>query len=149
MGKHSIFPHHIKNILEADAESKQIHIKNTAKMYRYEARERLKQAFADIQWYARTQPQKQCEQVFSIETVCELVKAVLEAINQGSIPKNIFPEKNGAYKMILHLLKVIDGALGQMLDPLQFQRLRQMNPEAFRRQFINIVAWELMFILFR
>jgi len=149
MGKHSIFPHHIKNILEADAEDRQIHTKKTAKAYRYEARERVKQAFADIQWYAETQPEKQCDQVFEIETVCKFVKATLEAINQGSIPKNTIPQKNGAYKMILHLLHVVDRALGELLDPQMIQRLRQLNPEAFHRQYRNIAAWELMVILFR
>jgi len=149
MGKHSIFPSHIKNILEADAEDRQMHTKNTAKMYRYEARERVKQAFADIQWYAEKQPEKQCDQVFRIETVCELVKAILHAINQGSIPENTIPQKNGSYKMILHLLSVINRALGELLDPQMVQRLRQMNPEAFHRQYRNIAAWELMFILFR
>ena len=139
--KYSIFPPHIIKILKADAEGRQIHKKTTAKQYRYEARERVKQALADIRWYTETQ-HKQCEKVFSENVVGDVIVGILKALNQGPIPDN------RAYKMVLRILRVVDERLNYILDLKLVARVRLTNPDITRRRYSNIAALELMFILF-
>lgn len=148
MSKYSIFPDSIKELLEADAEGRQIHTKNTAKQYRYEARERVKQALVDIQWYAETQPQQQCEQVFNRKPIGNLVKTVLQATNDGVVRDFVTAQNNRAFKIAVTILKTVHGSLNEILDPHMIQRVKLSYPDITRRQYSNIAALELMFTLY-
>jgi len=151
MSKYSIFPDSIKELLEADAKGRndwckrrQVHTKNTAKQYRYEARERVKQALADIQWYAETQHRKQCEQVFDDQrAIRDLIKSILHATNYGSLPYD-----NKAFKIAHYILKAVHASLNEILDQDMIRRVKLSHPEITRRRYSNIAALELILTLY-